>query len=230
MYKNNTILALITARGGSKGIPLKNIRPLAGKPLICWTIEAAHRSKYIDRLILSTDDQQIIRVAKEAKCEVPFVRPKELAEDTSSSMDVIMHALEQTQEPYDCLLLLQPTSPFRTADHIDGMIEQFFKLKAKMMVSVAKIKKHPAFLYQPHGIYLKSFFETATQLRRQDMPITYEHNGAMYLSKTDFLKKVKSFNISECAWFEMFGASNLDIDDQVDWDYAEFLLAKDEGN
>jgi N-acylneuraminate cytidylyltransferase len=227
MYDNNTILAIITARGGSKGIPRKNIKLLSGKPLICWTIEAARQSKYIDRLILSSEDAEIIRIAQQAHCEAPFVRPKELAEDTSSSIDVIMHALDHLEQQYDYILLLQPTSPFRTVKDIDAMITKCFQVNAGMMVSISKIKKHPSFLYQLDGIYLKSFLATKTQLRRQDMPPTYEHNGAMYLAQTDLFRKVKSFNIPECAGFEMFGRGNIDIDEQDDFDYAEYLLNKD---
>jgi N-acylneuraminate cytidylyltransferase len=226
MYKKKKILALITARGGSKGILKKNIKPLGGKPLICWTIDAALQSKYVDRLILSSDDSEIIEIARIANCEVPFTRPKYLAEDETSSMDVIMHALEQIEEDYDYLLLLQPTSPFRTAQQIDNIITACLEQECRMMISVARLKKHPMFMYSLNGTYLKSFLDSRQQLRRQDMPAAYEHNGALYLAEIDLLKRVKSFNIPEACAFVMTGAVNLDIDDQQDWQYAEYLLEK----
>ena len=226
MLKTKKILALITARGGSKGIPYKNIKPLGGKPLIQWTIEAALASKYIDKLVLSSDDAAIIKVASDAGCSVPFVRPQELATDTSTSMEVILHALENVGGDFDCLLLLQPTSPFRTVEHIDAMIEFAINQNADMVISIARVKKHPAYLYQLDGDNLKPFFSTHHQLRRQDMPLTYEHNGAMYFSKIDFLKRVKSYNVEQAIGYEMSGIANLDIDEQDDWDYAEYVIER----
>ncbi len=226
MYHGKKILALITARGGSKGIPRKNIKQLGGKPLICWTIDAALKSKYIDRLILSSEDEEIIDTAKKSNCEVPFVRPHHLAMDETSSMDVIMHALEHIDEVFDYLLLLQPTSPFRTSEDIDEIIKTCLDQDGKMMVSVAKLKKHPMFMYQLSGSYLQSFIAAKKQLRRQDMPECYEHNGALYFSSINFLKNVKSYNVPEARAFEMVGAANVDIDDPLDWQYAEFLLER----
>jgi N-acylneuraminate cytidylyltransferase len=226
MYKKKKILALITARGGSKGILKKNIKLLGGKSLICWTIDAALQSKHVDRLILSSDDSEIIEIARMANCEVPFTRPKYLAEDETSSMDVIMHALDQIEEEYDYLLLLQPTSPFRTAQHIDNIITTCLDQECGMMISVARLKKHPMFMYRLDGPHLKSFLDSQQQLRRQDMPPAYEHNGALYLAEIDLLKRVKSFNIPEACAFIMTGVANLDIDDQQDWQYAEFLIEK----
>lgn len=116
------ILAIIPARGGSKGVPRKNIRDLAGKPLIAWTIEEAKKSKYITRLILSSEDEEIIEAAKKYGCEVPFVRPIELAQDNTPGIEPVLHAIEKCPG-YDYVLLLQPTSPLRTVEDIDGCIE-----------------------------------------------------------------------------------------------------------
>src|SRR5690606_9725040 len=127
MFGDKKVLGLITARGGSKGIPRKNIKLLGGKPLIAWTIDAALKSRYIDRLILSSDDNEIISIAKSLNCDVPFVRPSELATEISSSMDVVLHALDHVGEFFDFLLLLQPTSPFRTSEDIDAIIESCIK-------------------------------------------------------------------------------------------------------
>ena len=225
MYKQRSILALITARGGSKGIPGKNIKPLAGKPLVNWTIEAAKGCHYIDRLIISTDDQAIADVAKAAGCEVPFMRPAHLATDTAGSMDVIMHALDNVAPQYDYVLLLQPTSPFRTTEHINEIIEQALDTDSEMMISVAKLKKHPAFMYQLSDGYLQSFVPTKLQARRQDMPNAYEHNGALYLAKTDYLRAEKTYNANLAKPYEMQGYANLDLDELDDWAWAEFLLS-----
>ncbi|MDD3816150.1 MAG: acylneuraminate cytidylyltransferase family protein [Desulfocapsaceae bacterium] len=225
MYNQKKILALITARGGSKGIPKKNIKLLGGKPLICWTIDAALESKYIDRLILSSDDTEIIETARAAKCEVPFTRPAYLAEDETSSMDVIMHALSQIKEQFHYLLLLQPTSPFRTSEDIDNIITTCLDQECGMMISVAKLKKHPMFMYHLiNGSHLASFQESRQQLRRQDMPAAYEHNGALYLAEINLLRRVQSYTIPEASAFIMNGVVNLDIDDEKDWQYAEYLI------
>jgi len=226
MYKGNSILALVTARGGSKGITSKNTKLLGGKPLMVWTIDEAQKSRYIDRLILSSDDDSIIKVALEAGCEVPFQRPSELAQDTSTSMDVIIHALNQLVESYDYMLLLQPTSPFRTVEHIDAIIEQCFAMNAKMMISVSEVKKHPAFLFDLQQGHLVPILGFQEQLRRQDMPKIYEHNGALYLANTVFLRHVQSYNVPEAQAFIMDRCDSIDIDEIVDWEFAEFLISK----
>ncbi len=129
MIDEKKILAVIPARGGSKGVPRKNIRDLAGKPLIAWTIEAAKKSKYIDRLILSSEDPEIIAVAKSYGCEVPFVRKIELAQDDTPGIEVVLDAVQRCLG-YTHVLLLQPTSPFRTHKHIDDLIEKFNQKKS----------------------------------------------------------------------------------------------------
>ncbi|MFT5676459.1 MAG: CMP-N,N'-diacetyllegionaminic acid synthase [Paraglaciecola sp.] len=228
MYKQQRILALIPARGGSKGIPRKNIKFLGGKPLIQWTIDAANQSKYIDRLILSSDDAEIIRVAQSFNCETPFVRPAELALDTTSSMDVIVHALNHVEQcdepPYSHLLLLQPTSPFRDAAHIDQIIEQCIDQSAEMMISVNRLKKHPSYMYYLDNGHLTSFQPIKQQLRRQDMPVSYEHNGALYFAKISLLRETLSYNYATAMPFEMSKSASLDLDEPEDWDYAEHLI------
>lgn len=226
MYKDKKILALITARGGSKGIPRKNIKNLGGKPLISWTVEAARKSAYLDRVILSSEDAEIIEVAKAFGCEVPFIRPVNLAQDETGSMDVILHALLEVEESYDYLLLLQPTSPFRTTQHIDAIIKECIDQGLPMVVSGCRTKKHPFFMYESDNGYLKPFFGFNPQLRRQDMSPAYEHNGALYMSNVEFIKQVKSYNVPEARLFEMTGYSNLDIDEVSDWEYADYLIEK----
>lgn len=226
MYKNKTILALITARGGSKGILNKNIKPLSGVPLIEWTINEAKKSQFIDRLILSSESEEIINVAKNSGCDIPFIRPSELAQDDSSSMDVILHALNNITEVYDYLLLLQPTSPFRQSWHIDNIIKEIIDNKAKSIVSVTQSKKHPAYMYELSESSMRPVLKNYAQKRRQDMPIVYEHNGALYISEVEYLKKEKSYNTNETRAYIMEDRFSIDIDTTQDWEFAEYLISK----
>lgn len=227
MYKNKKILALITARGGSKGIPKKNIKLLNGIPLINWTINAAKKSSYIDRLILTTDDVEIADIAISVGCEVPFMRPSSLATDTATSMDVILHALENIKQNYDYLLLLQPTSPFRTAKQIDAIIKQGLDREAPLTVSVSEVKKHPSFMYKlTDNLSLIPITPNQQHKRRQDMPKIYEYNGALYLSSIPYLLKNKSFKTEDVQAFVMDTITSVDIDEPIDWDFSEFLIKK----
>ena len=143
MISGKSILAIIPARGGSKGIPRKNIKLLAGKPLIAWTIDEAKKSIYIDRLILSSEDEEIIRIAKEWGCEAPFIRPAELAEDNTPGIDVVIHAIDALKEKYDYLVLLQPTSPLRKVEDIDRCIETCIDRNVPACISVSETMNHP---------------------------------------------------------------------------------------
>lgn len=226
MIDGKKVLALITARSGSKGVPNKNVKPLAGKPLILWTIEPALKSDYVDRLIVSTDSENIAAVAASGGCEVPFLRPDHLATDICGSMEVIIHALDNIAEKYDYLLLLQPTSPFRKKQDIDEIIEYCVGLQAEAVVSVSEVK-HPMFLFYTEGGVLRRFFKSGDrQIRRQDMPSAYEHNGALYLSTIDFLYKNKSYMAENVFPYVTSGDINVDIDTFEDWRYAEYI-AKD---
>lgn len=218
MYKDKKILSLITARGGSKGIPKKNIKTLGDKPLIAWTIESSNSSKYIDRTILSSDCDEIIEISKKYGCDIPFKRPSNLSKDETSSMDVILHTLNIIKG-YDYLVLLQPTSPFREEDVIDKMISTIVDEDYEQLVSVSKMKKEPNFIYYKGknnelipitGEYLKN-------KRRQDQINIYEHNGSVYISKIDFLLSNKSYNCKETKMYEMFGKYNIDIDGDIDF-------------
>lgn len=228
MVNGKTILALITARGGSKGIPQKNIIDLGGKPLLAWTIEAAQKSKYIDRLILSSDDTRIIDTARAYGCEVPFVRPGELALDTTSSMDVIFHALDSLHTSYDYLLLLQPTSPFRTAAHIDQAIEHLFDRQAVSVVSISKSKKSPDLIfYQAENGTLQPIIKAdPTITRRQDAKTAFHYNGAVYFTSIGYLKEVKSYKTPETVGVELLNFIDVDIDEPEDLAYARYLVEK----
>ena len=158
MINNKRVLAVIPARGGSKGVPRKNVRELAGRPLICWTIDAAKNSKYIDRLILSSDDDEIIDMAKAIGCDVPFTRPAALASDTASGADVLCHAVENAGEDYDYVVLLQPTSPLRQSGDIDEAVQLCIDRRLASVVSVAEATKSPYWMFQMKGNGLLSSF------------------------------------------------------------------------
>lgn len=226
MISGKTVLALITARGGSKGIPKKNIKPLQGKPLLAWTIDAALKSKYIDRIIVSTDSREIANVAQSFGGEVPFLRPQQLALDETSSMDVILHALEVLPEKYDYLILLQPTSPFRSTKQIDGAIEQAVLNSDPVVVSVSRSHAHPNFMYEINENRLvPAQREYQDQLRRQDLPEMYEHNGSLYIADIEYIKEHRSFNTPDAKPYIINGFSAIDIDTTDDWELAE-LVAK----
>lgn len=227
MYKQKSVLCLITARGGSKGIPKKNIIDLGGKPLIEWTIDCALKSKFIDRVVLSSDDEEIIKVALSSGCDVPFVRPKELAQDQSGSAEVIIHALTNLPH-YDYFVLLQPTSPFRSVLHLDEMIAIIIENNYRQIVSVGKLKKETHFLYftDTEKSLIPVSGEYVINKRRQDQVPIYQHNGSVYISEKNFFIEKKSFNCIETKMYEMDGYYNLDIDDKIDLDFANFLIEK----
>lgn len=227
MYKNKTILGLIPARGGSKGIPKKNIALLGGKPLIEWTIGTAKQSLLLDRLICSTDSTEIRDQAQRLGCEAPFLRPSRLAADDSKTIDAVLHALEHINQPFDYVLLLQPTTPFRQVSDIDGIITQGVDEAADLTVSVSRAKKHPSALYQlENGTLIPYLIADREYTRRQDMPPTYERNGSLFLAKTAFLLTGRSYHTGSARGFPTGGYSFLDIDTQADLDYANYLVEK----
>ena len=226
MINNKKILALIPARGGSKGIPKKNIRYLKNKPLIAWTILEAKKSKYIDRLILSSDDQEIIQVAKSYNCEVPFIRPKELAQDHTPGIEPVLHAINIISG-YDIVILLQPTSPLRTSDDIDQCLEFFIQHNAEICVSITEADQSPYLMFS-----LDNKTHTLSPLmqqshiitRRQDYPKLYVPNGAIYIANINYLKSTKSFYTDKTIGFIMCRERSIDIDDEFDLKLAEYLL------
>jgi len=224
MIDNKTILAIIPARGGSKGIPRKNIKLLAGKPLIAWTIEEAKKSKYIDRLILSSEDDEIIRVAKEWGCEVPFIRPEELAQDNTPGVEPVIHAINILNEKYDYVCLLQPTSPLRKDEDIDGCIEKCIINKSESCVSITEVNNHPYWMYEIEDDKLISLYNDKNILRRQDLPKVYTLNGAIYFSKISNLMKIRKFVDNKTIGFKMNVESSIDIDTKLDFNIAELLL------
>lgn len=227
MYNNKRIIGLITARGGSKGIPGKNVKELNGKPLIAYTIEAARSSKYIDSVVITTDDEEIAAVSKAYGAEVPFRRPPELASDTSKSVDAVMHAVNYFKgknEQYDALILLQPTSPLRTAEDIDGAIETYYKNGEEGLVSVSPVEDHPLLVRSigADGI-LEKLLDVPSTCRRQDMPAYYRVNGAIYIYNFNGLSLETSFNDGRIPYI-MKKENAIDIDAISDFWYAECFL------
>ncbi|MCP4118195.1 MAG: acylneuraminate cytidylyltransferase family protein [Desulfobacteraceae bacterium] len=228
MIKGKSVLAIIPARGGSKGLPGKNILELGGKPLLAWTIEAGKRSKYIDRLILSSEDAEIIRVAEEWGCEVPFVRPEEFAQDETPGIAPVLHALETLTEKYDYMILLQPTSPFRTAPDIDACLEFCCVNDSPSCVSVAEASENPYWMFSmAKDNKIEPLIRTKDEVhQRQLLPKSFILNGAIYISKTEYIAVEKSFVTKDTLAFIMHRDHSVDIDSEKDLLYAEFLLNK----
>ena len=217
-------LALIPARGGSKGIPRKNIRAIAGKPLIAWTIEAALAAKGVERVVVSTEDEEIAAVAREWGADVPFMRPAELASDEAPGIAPVLHAIEQLPD-HDALVLLQPTSPLRTAAHIDAMLAFAERSGASSVVSVREVGDHPAWMFRRDADGALHRYDTsADAARRQDLSDLYTLNGAMYWIETKRLRETKALVSEDTLGFTMDDESSVDIDTMLDWRLAEVLL------
>ncbi|WP_040758352.1 cytidylyltransferase domain-containing protein [Sporosarcina newyorkensis] len=224
MINGKKVVAVIPARGGSKGVLRKNLRNLAGKPLIAWTIEAAAKSKYLDRILLSSDDNEIIELAKSYGCEVPFVRPAHLATDDAISADVILHALDAIT-PYDYVIMLQPTSPLRTTEDIDLCIETLVNKKAKSCVSISESSESPYWMFKlDDEAKIDAFVKEEIIPRRQDLPIVYSLNGAVYIAEINWFKKKKTFLTNETVGFIMPRNRSYDIDTNEDFLMCEYSL------
>jgi len=229
LIRGKKVLGIIPARGGSKGVPRKNIREVAGKPLIAWTIEEAQKSRYIDRLILSSEDQEIIRVAGQWGCEAPFVRPTELSADDTPGIDPVLHALQELPD-YDYIVLLQPTSPLRSVEDIDGCIEKGISSNSKSCVSVTEPEKNPYWMYllDAEGKMRPFVDNEELVLRRQDLPKVYALNGAVYVAEKEWLRQERSFLTRETLGYEMPQERSLDIDTELDLKVFEALIASRE--
>ncbi|WP_306534962.1 cytidylyltransferase domain-containing protein [Geobacter sp.] len=224
MINGKTVLAIIPARGGSKGVPRKNIREVAQKPMIAWTIEEAKNSRYIDRLIVSTDDQEIADVALKWNCEVPFLRPKELGLDDTPGIVPVLHALNALPERYDLVVLLQPTSPLRSIEDIDSCIRLITETEAKSCVSVVEPDKSPYWMYKidDTGTLVPLF--SGEWGRRQDLPQVYALNGAVYVAETDWLLSGNGLVTDKTVAYRMPKERSLDIDTESDLSYFEVVI------
>ena len=219
------MLALIPARGGSKGIPKKNIIPFRGHPLISWTIRAALESKYIDRTVLSSDDRAICEIAENEGCEVPFLRPAYLATDETSSMDVVFDALERLPG-FDLIILLQPTSPLRVSADIDRCLEVLMRSNAPSCVAITDVLEHPYLTYKKgNDGRLQAYCDpnSETYSRRQDLPKAFKLNGALYAAKVEWLREKETFLSDETVGFHMPISRSVDIDTFSDLELAERL-------
>lgn len=230
-YKSPKILAIIPARKGSKGILNKNIKNIAGKPLIYWTIDAAKKSKYISEICVSTNCTEIAKISSQFGIDVNKLRPNDLAEDETMISDVILHELSFFNKA-EIICLLQPTSPLRTYKHIDEAISNFFADNASALVSVMKTKHSPLWSFEVNDKnHINPFFSwEKMNKRRQDLPETYMLNGAIYLAKKDFFKKNKSFFSNNTIVYKMDSNVSIDIDDIDDFILAENKLIRERDN
>lgn len=224
------ILVIIPARGGSKGIPHKNIKPLAGKPLIHYTIDVARQIVANEDICVSTDDPEIIQCVEDYGVKVPFVRPSELATDTAGTYEVLLHALkyyEQQGKAYDIVVLLQNTSPFRTSKQVREAIK-LYRSDIDMVVSVKECSANPYFCVfeENNEGFLHICKGDGNIIRRQDAPKVYEYNGAIYVINSKSLKEMPLYKFTKRIKYVMDEKSSLDLDTMNDWHMAELLISK----
>jgi CMP-N,N'-diacetyllegionaminic acid synthase len=226
MIGGKSVLAVIPARGGSKGVPRKNVKMLGGKPLIAWTIESAKASRLIDRLILTSEDAEIIDIARRFGCEAPFVRPAELAADETPGMAPITHALSQLPG-YDYIVVLQPTSPLRTTGDIDASIEKYHRSgRADSCVTVIKSDTPQEWLFvRNDDDFIEPLKGQESDVRRQDTKEILVLNGAVYVSTSAWIEKQGSFLKGNVVCQEMPPENSLDIDTMWDWHLVECVIA-----
>lgn len=227
MYKDKTFLAIIPARGGSKRLPKKNILDLNGKPLISWSIEAGIKSKYIDKVIVTSDCDEILNISQKYKIDI-IKRPDKLANDTATSFDAIEHAINNTKK-YDYIVLLQATSPLRNEKHINESIEILKKKDADAVISVCEMDHSPLLsntLLEDRSMNNFLSEEVLTQ-RSQDLEKYFRLNGAIYICKTDKLLEEKSFFLKNNIFaYIMNKEYSVDIDEKIDFEIAELLMHK----
>lgn len=223
MYLGKTFLGLIAARGGSKGLPRKNVLPVCGKPLIGWTIDAAGQSSLLDRVVLSSDDAEIIDVAAALGCEVPYERDAALASDTATSIDVVIDCLQRLSS-YDYVVLLQPTSPLRNAEDIDTAIRQCLDNRAPACVSLCETQESPYWMFSLKEGGAVSPILDGRYSRRQDLPPVYVLNGAVYVAQTQWFLQHRTFLSAETVGYIMPSERSLDIDTAADLELLKAIL------
>ena len=229
MLDKYNVTALIPARGGSKRLPRKNIKLLGDKPLIAWSIEAAKASRYIDRVIVSTDDEEIKQVSEQYGAQVPFLRPEHLSNDHASSFDVIKHAIcfLQLDQPNELIVLLQPTSPLRLVSELDTALEFFIAKNAKGIVSISETEHSPMWSNTlPENGCMSDFIRPEVQGKRsQDLPRFFRLNGSIYIYETlSLLEQAKMFFDENVYGFETSLETAVDIDTALDFLVAETII------
>lgn len=226
MLNGKSFLAIIPARGGSKRLPRKNVLDLVGKPLIAWTIEAAKQSKYIDKILVSSDDAEILQIAGDLRVDT-IKRPKELASDTATTVAVIEHVLQQNFGKFDFIVLLQPTSPLRNARHIDEAIELLAQKNADAIISVCETEHSPLWTNTlPEDGSMNFFLSSEIKNKRsQDLPQYFRLNGAIYICSVDKLNECQTLLIDKNSYaYKMTLSDSVDIDTQLDFNIAEIQL------
>lgn len=223
MIQGQKVIAIIPARGGSKGVPRKNIREVARKPLIAYTIECAQKTKYLDKIVVSSEDSEILAVAHHYGAET-LIRPFELSQDETPGIDPVLHAIE-TNVDYDYVVLLQPTSPLRIPEDVDTAIELCISKNCPACVSVCQSKESPYWMFTiPDGIRLKPLLPGTRPTRRQDLPHAFVLNGAVYVAEIEWLKQTKDFISDQTIAYVMPNDRSLDIDTELDLQHFEELL------
>lgn len=226
------MLAIIPARGGSKGLPGKNIRKINGKPLIAYTIEAAIKADCIDRVIVTTDSDEIADISKKHGAEVPFMRPNELASDNASAVDVYLHAIEyvmREKEQIDKFIVLLPTAPLRTYEHIDSAYKLFVEKNAETLISVNEAQTPVTWYMSMNNeeyIVNAGFGDTDAMLNRQENAKYYVPNGAIYILDYNILKNDRTYYSKNTVGYVMKVKESIDIDTLDDFEYAEYIMSK----
>lgn len=225
MHKDKTFLAIIPARGGSKRLHRKNVLDLAGKPLIAWSIETGIKSKYIDKVIVSSEDDEILSISKEFGAET-LKRPDNLASDIATTFDTVKHVIDNV-EKYDYVVLLQATSPLRNEKHVDDAIELLATKKADAIISVCKMDHSPLWsnVLLESGNMRNFLKDEIKNTRSQDLPPYYRLNGAIYVCSMQKLLQEKTFFIRENIFaYKMDRESSIDIDEDMDLKFARYLI------
>ena len=229
--KKPLILAVITARGESKGLPGKNIKILGGKPLIAYTIKIAQKSKYISNLIVSTDSVKIAQICRRYNVEVPFIQPSELATDKSGHLEVMQYAIAFMEKKlkiiFDYVVILQPTSPFRLPEDIDETLKLLIKTKADSAVSIVEVeaKEHPLKMKRLSGHKVEPYHLSEPEgIRRQDLPVVYKRSGAVYAMRRNLIMLKKSLFGKKVVGFIVPKERSVDIDTPFDWLKAVYML------
>ena len=232
MYKNNSFLAIVPARGGSKGLPGKNIKQLCGKPLVAWSIEAGLNSKYIDEVMVSTDDKKIAEISKKYGANVPFLRPSELASDTATTFDAVKHTIDyyknELKKEFDYIVLLEPTSPLRENNDIDIMIEKIVDNQEEFdsISSIGEVHEHPSIMKQiVNKNYIVPFCkELKITTRRQDNEKAYFPYGVAYIAKIKNLLEEETFYTKRNTFYEIKRYQCYEIDDLYDFLAIENIM------